>query len=136
MAFDVYSAVPVQFAVLHRLNVTVPLNVGLLAETVAESLGIQLWLETTDDVQEPNPPRMKSFSVAVTDVEARVSETSVAKHSPPRLISGELRLRPASKSSPCRYESFPLLSRNVHGEAVPSSGFTIPQAPSGPSVAP
>ena len=44
--------------------------------------------------QTPNRPTTKSFSVAVVDVEERVSATMVEKHSPERLSSD--RLRPAS----------------------------------------
>src|SRR6266545_413805 len=115
-----------------RKNVTSPLGVfeGLLPVTVAVSCtaspGVTEVFDGVVDIVAlhwANDPRTKSFSVAVPEKEERVSETRVAKHSPARLISGELRLTPASKNSPCRYVVFPLLSKNVHGEDVPFEGF-------------
>src|SRR5437762_7540884 len=77
--------------------------------------------------QVPNFPVTKSFRVAVVEVEERVSDTIVEKHSPVRLRSD--RLRPASKNSPFRAPLFGvlLLSVNDHG-IVMVIGFTSPQA--------
>src|SRR5205814_4046507 len=73
----------------------------------------------------PNWPSTKSFSVAVVDVDDRVSAATDAKHLSPRPRAD--RLIPPSKNSPCRYVSLPLLSRYGHGAVVPSVGLTMPQ---------
>jgi len=51
---------------------------------------------TVPEVHEPNPPRTKSLRVAVGEVEERVSDAKLAKHSPPRLMFEALRLTPPS----------------------------------------
>src|SRR5690349_14815435 len=75
--------------------------------------------------QLPNVPTMKSFSVAVVDVEERVSDPIDAKHSPerPRVE----RLMPASKNSPfsAPFWGVPLLSVNDHGIVI-VLGLTSP----------
>src|SRR4051812_17228420 len=38
----------------------------------------------------PNPPRTKSFKVAVVEVDERVSDATLEKHSPPRPSSDRL----------------------------------------------
>src|SRR5207248_6118315 len=72
-------------------------------------------------------PRTKSFSVAVADVDERVSDRKLAKHSLAIEADRLDRLTPPSNSSPFRKVWLPLLSVNVHGAIVPLVAFTIPQ---------
>ena len=95
-----------------RWNCTVPFQVVTPGTvTVAESLTetdpvpIEVDPVTLDCVvtplpHVPKPPRMKSFSVAVVDVDDRVSDATDAKHLSPR--PSAVRLTPPSKNSPCR----------------------------------
>src|SRR6478672_13919828 len=68
--------------------------------------------------------RTKSCRVDVVDVEARVSEATVPKHSP--LRPSRERLMPPSKNSPLRNSLLPDLSSNAHGDGV-VLGLTIAQ---------
>src|SRR5438067_1918725 len=127
-----------------RKNVTFPLGVfeGWLPLTVAVSWtgvpgvtgpGLDTWVDIVA-TQLPKLPRTKSFSVAVVDVEERVSARKLAKHSLAILGSRD-RLTPASSNSPCRYVLLPLLSRYGHGATTPFTGFTSPQKASPGMVA-
>src|SRR3989475_7848386 len=119
-----------------RKNVTVPLGVieGRFPTTVAVSWtgvpgvsgpAFDTWVDIVA-TQLPKLPRTKSFSVAVVDVEERVSARKLAKHSLAILGSRD-RLTPASSNSPCRYVLLPLLSVYGHGATTPFTGFTSPQ---------
>jgi hypothetical protein len=84
----------------HRKKCTLPVNVDTpwtvtVALSVTEiwalfgSVGIangpaSVGAVVSDDVHWPNPPRTKSFSVAVGDVDDRVSAANEAKHVSPR----------------------------------------------------
>src|SRR3989442_1934152 len=120
----------------HRKNVTVPLGVieGRLPTTVAvpctavrgvSGPALDTWVVIVG-TKFPKLPRTKSFSVAVVDVEERVSARKLAKHSLATLGSRD-RLIPASRSSPCRYVALPLLSWYGHGATTPLAGLTSPQ---------
>src|SRR5262245_21061213 len=133
--------VPSQVAVLptaneQRKKVTVPLGVfvALLPVTVAMSwTGSPGTVAVFDGavvrfaVQLPKFPSTKSFSVAVGEVEERVSERKLAKHSLAIAADSCPRLRPPSKNAPFRKVLLPLLSVNGHGEIVPFAAFTMPQ---------
>ena len=82
----------------------------------------------------PKLPRMKSFSVAVGDVDARVSDATDAKHRPVRPRPD--RLTPPSKNSPLSAPLFgvPLLSVNDHGIVIVPA-LTMPQNVSGVGLA-
>ena len=60
--------------------------------TVVPALGVVVRVA----LQRANWPRTKSLSVAVVEVEERVSAVKLEKHSPPRLMAGSLRLTPPS----------------------------------------
>src|SRR6478672_13010791 len=60
--------------------------------------------------------RTKSCRVEEVEVEPRVSEATVPKHSP--LRPSRERLRPPSKNSPSRNSLLPFLSSNAHGDFV------------------
>src|SRR5438128_533939 len=129
------SQVPVAIGP-HRKNVTVPLGVleGWLPTTVAVSWtavpgvtgpAFDTWVDMVA-TQLPKLPRTKSFSVAVVDVEERVSARKLAKHSL-AILGSKDRLIPASRSSPWRYVLLPLLSVYGHGATTPLTGLTSPQ---------
>ena len=67
---------------------------------------------------------MKSLSVEVGDVDARVSPMNVVKHGmlDPKT---EFRSMPPSRNSPCPKVDSPDLLRKPHGEVIPSTGLTI-----------
>src|SRR5512132_1933565 len=126
MSVDASFAAPIG---PRRWNCTVPDQVVTpVTVTVAESLTETepvpievdpVMLECVSSVapQVPKVPRTKSFSVAVVEVDERVSDATLAKHRSPR--PSAVRLTPPSKNSPCRYELLPLLSVYDHGAVVP-----------------
>src|SRR5262245_56432652 len=121
-----------------RWNCTVPFQVVTpVTVTVAESLTetdpvpidvdpVMLECVVSSAPQPPKVPRMKSFSVAVVDVDDRVSDDTVAKHLSPS--PSAVRLTPPSKNSPFRawLLGVPLLSVNGHGIVIVDP-LTTPQ---------
>src|SRR5258708_36376376 len=80
---------------------------------------------TTIGVQPGKLPRTKLFSVALVEVDERLSASVLAKHS---LLSPKaLRSRPPSYNSPWAKLVLPALSVNGHGAVVPFAGLTMPQ---------
>jgi hypothetical protein len=82
---SVYNTLPSQVALSYSVNDTLPVHVVAFATVmVAESFGSHVCAVAVDDWQLPKLPRTKSFNVAVVDVEERVSEATLEKHSPAR----------------------------------------------------
>ena len=136
MSVDTSFAAPIG---PRRWNCTVPLQVVTpVTVTVAESLTETdpvpievvppetLCCVVTDEPQVPKPPRMKSFSVAVVDVDDLVSDDTDEKHLSPS--PSAVRLTPPSKNSPLSAPLFgvPLLSANGHGIVIVLA-LTMPQ---------